>query len=119
MVLFEMLTGQSPFDKPTADEALLAVMRVTPPPVSTRQPMVSRDLDRVVARSLAKPLASRYQSATTLADDLRRVKALLDAEAAQSAAPDVTAKTPARPILPWAVALAVLAGAVGWWLFGR
>jgi serine/threonine protein kinase len=119
VVLYEMLTGQSPYDRATADDALMAVLRMTPPPASTRQPTVTRALDLVVARALAKPLASRYQSASGLADDLRAVKASLDAEAVQSPVPGVGVQAPRRPWLAWAAALAALAGAAGWWLFGR
>ena len=119
VVLYEMLTGQAPYDKPTAEEALLAVLRVTPPPASARQPKVTHDLDLVVARALAKSLSSRYQSASEVADDLRSVKASLDADAARSPAPGPVARAPRRKLLPWAVALAALGGAAGWWLFGR
>lgn len=119
VVLYELLTGQSPYDKPTADQALLAVLRVTPPPPSTRQPKVTPELDLVVARALAKSLTSRYQSAGAMADDLRAVKASFDADAAQSPMPGVATKAPNRPVFLWAVALAALAGAAGWWLLGR
>jgi serine/threonine-protein kinase len=119
VVLFEMLTGEPPFEMPTADEALLAVLRVTPPPPSVRQPKVPRDLDQVVARALAKPLTARYQSAAALADDLRAVKASLDAEFAQAPAPHVFEKPSSRRSRWWAAGVALLAGAAAWWLFGR
>ena len=119
VVLYEMLTGQPPFDKPTADEALLAVMRVTPASPGTRQPRVTRDLDLIVTRALAKPLAARYQSAREFADDLRAVKARFDAEVEQAPLPGGEPARTKGSIVPWVVGIAALAAAAGWWLFGR
>lgn len=70
VILYEMLTGDVPYqgDNP------LAVMsqRVIhdPPPVSHRRPGVPRALDGVVARALQRDPAQRYQTMTELAYDL-------------------------------------------------
>lgn len=118
-ILYQMLTGQPPFDRPTADEALLAVMRSTPPLPSARQPKVTPELDRVVARALAKSLASRYQTAQAIGGDLRVLKAALDIEAAQAPPPRVVVKVSRQPVWWWVAALVTIAGLAGWWLLGR
>jgi serine/threonine protein kinase len=119
VVLYEMLTGQPPFGKATADEALLAVLRVTPPSPSRRQPKASGELDLVVSRALSKSLAGRYQSAARMADDLRAARTSLDAEIAQTPAPGAAVKRASGSTLWWIAGIALLAGAAGWWLLGR
>jgi serine/threonine protein kinase len=121
LVLYEMLTGQPAFDRPTADQALLAVLQATPAPPSVRQPTVTPVLDRLVARALAKPLDRRYQTATALGDDLRAIRAAMEADLADAAPPAVVAAGRAPRPAWWAVLVvaAAAAGAAAWWLFGR
>ncbi len=74
-LLQELLTGESPFVAHGIHEVLNAVLLRTPPAPSSRVAEVPGDLDRVVARALAKRAADRYATGTELADDLGRVLA--------------------------------------------
>jgi serine/threonine-protein kinase len=73
-VLYELLTGRTPFtgDSPVA----IAYKQVneTPIPPSHLNPDVSPVLDAVVMKALAKNRANRYQTAQEFYDDLERVK---------------------------------------------
>ena len=72
VVLYEMLTGQVPFDGDTA--VSVALKHVSEEPRSMRElnPAISRALDEVVMRALAKDGARRYQTAAEFAGDLRK-----------------------------------------------
>jgi serine/threonine-protein kinase len=75
IVLYEMLTGQVPFSGDTAIEIAMKHLNETPKPPSTHRPEVTRELDQVVLRALAKEPEDRYQSADELQEDLDRVEA--------------------------------------------
>jgi serine/threonine protein kinase len=118
VVLYQMLTGQSPFEKASADDTLLAVLRLSPPPVASRHPTAGRELDAIVARALAKPLDRRHPSAAAMAAALRSVKAMMEAELAEAPPPPIARE--AERTLPWWLGgLAVLAAAGAWWLLAR
>jgi serine/threonine protein kinase len=104
VILFEMLTGRVPVPGAAVPSA---VNRLLP-----------REIDPIVGRALGK--SGGYQSAATLAADLRAVAATLDV---RKEAAHVVAPPPVRPrrrgpqIARWiAVALALSAfAAVAWW----
>jgi len=68
VVLFEMLTGQVPFD---ADSAVGIVMRHisdTPPPPTSLNPKLPPAFDAILTKALAKDPAGRYQTARELSE---------------------------------------------------
>lgn len=71
-VLFELLTGRTPFAG-AAPGALMALMESSEPP-SPRllAPAVPRDLETICLKCLERDPARRYASALALAEDLRR-----------------------------------------------
>lgn len=71
VVLYEMLTGQLPFDGDTAISVALKHVNEDPASLRTIEPSVSRGLDEVVLRALSKDVSKRYQSAAEMAADLR------------------------------------------------
>ena len=73
IVLYELLTGQTPFDGDTPVEIAMKHLSATPQPPSQIRRDVPRDLDMVVMRALAKDPAARYQSADEMEADLERV----------------------------------------------
>ena len=115
VVLYQMLTGQSPFENDSADDTLLAVLRSTPSSVAARHPRAGRDLDAMIACALAKPLDKRYRSAAAMATALRAVKATMDAELAESPAPPAVRES-SRALQWWLGGLAMIAAAGAWWL---
>ena len=70
-VLFEMLTGRRAFAGETTSTVIGAIVHTDPPALSSLRPNVSRALDRVVRRCLAKDPDARWQSAADLVDELR------------------------------------------------
>ena len=71
VVLYEMLTGQVPFDGDTPASVALKHVREMPASVRMRNSRISRALDEVVMRALCKDKKRRYQSAAEMAQDLR------------------------------------------------
>ncbi len=61
-VLYEMITGARPFTGDTPASVIGAILKDTPPPISTHQPLAPRALDDVVERCLAKDPDERWQS---------------------------------------------------------
>jgi tetratricopeptide (TPR) repeat protein len=71
-ILYELLTGRSPFRAETATETLLQVLQCEPEPPRRVRPGAPRDLETIALKCLRKEPRSRYASAGELADDLRR-----------------------------------------------
>lgn len=72
VVLFEMLTGATPFHAESALGALLARMKAPPAGVRTLRRDCPRWLAAMVARLLERNPNDRYASAQAVLDDLRR-----------------------------------------------
>ena len=70
VILYERLTGQTPFAGDDALTLLRQVRETEPPRPSTIKPGLDRDLETVVLKCLDKEPARRYSSAEALADDL-------------------------------------------------
>lgn len=70
VVLFEMLTGQRPFDAPSFAELAQKVRTEPAPLVSSLRPDTPPQLDEVVARALAKERERRWPSAEAFAEAL-------------------------------------------------
>ncbi|MEM8712222.1 MAG: serine/threonine-protein kinase [Planctomycetota bacterium] len=75
VLLYELVTGELPHDFEGADlfecARRVAEEKVRPPSRVVND--LSKDLDRVIGKALAKDPGSRYESALALAEDLRRV----------------------------------------------
>jgi hypothetical protein len=71
-VLFECLTGMTPFRRETEVAVLWAHMREDPPPATDLRPELPGAVDLVVARATAKDPSNRYTGAQELVNDLRQ-----------------------------------------------
>ena len=73
VILFEMLTGRSPYSvEGSISSAVHAITTVDPPRPSSVAPGIDRGLDAIVLKTLAKSPGRRYQSADALSADLER-----------------------------------------------
>ncbi|MBR5430694.1 MAG: protein kinase, partial [Firmicutes bacterium] len=72
VVLYEMLTGQPPFDGETPVAVALQHINGTARPISELNPAVPPAMERVVEKAMEKRPEKRYQSALEMAQDLQR-----------------------------------------------
>ncbi|HND52268.1 MAG TPA: protein kinase [Pirellulaceae bacterium] len=75
VILYELLTGRSPFRDETLIKTLDRVRFETPTPPSRWREEVPPELDRICARCLEKEPERRYTDGRALADDLDRFMA--------------------------------------------
>lgn len=78
IVLYEMLTGKEPFDKPTAMDMMAAILTEDPPRITDERPDAPTDLQRIVSKTLAKNRDERYQTSKELWQELRRLSKELE-----------------------------------------
>jgi serine/threonine protein kinase len=71
VVMYEMLTGQLPFQGHFDQAVMYAIVNVEAEPVRSLRPDVSVGLERIVNKALQKPLSARYQSTDEFLSDLR------------------------------------------------
>ena len=90
VVLYEMLTGTTPFSGDNLSAIMYKILNEEPAPPSTINPRVPPVFDRIVSRALAKRPEDRYQTAREFARDLRNQDAVLPQAARQ---PDVNNKS--------------------------
>ncbi len=75
VILYECVAGRRPFDAATTLELYRCIREDEPQDPRRCNPEVPQDLATVIATAMAKEPASRYVSATALADDLEAVLA--------------------------------------------
>jgi len=74
VVLYEMLTGESPFNGDNINSTMYRIVNETPAPPTTIVPRIPAAFNLIVAKALAKNPDERYQTAKDLAYDLRHYK---------------------------------------------
>ncbi|MBW8875819.1 MAG: protein kinase [Acidobacteria bacterium] len=75
VLLYEMLTGRSPFRGSNSLDTLRRVIAHHPPPVASLRPDLPRDLSALVDRLLEKDRAARPQTAVEVARSLEEIAA--------------------------------------------
>ncbi len=104
VVVYEMATGHQPFRAETQAATIGAILHTDPAPMATRRREIPSDIDRVIARCLAKDPENRWQTARDLLLELQWI-----AESLQSRLPPARVGNRRVPAsLPW-VAAVVLA----------
>jgi tRNA A-37 threonylcarbamoyl transferase component Bud32 len=121
VVLYEILTGQVPFDDPSSSTAV-ALQHVTMPPPPPREinPDLSVETEAVLLKALSKAPADRYQTGRELINALE--KSIQSSQVTQPSAPPkptsaqplpaATFKAPPPPAEPARPAPAVAAGGI-------
>nr|WP_084223476.1 serine/threonine-protein kinase [Mycolicibacterium holsaticum] len=103
-VLYECLTGDSPFQRQSLEQVMSAHLMSPPPRPSAVNPKVPTAFDEVIARGMAKEPDDRYGSCGALGRAARRalgsgdVIAMAAADTLQAPASQTGAQTGVRPI---------------------
>jgi serine/threonine-protein kinase len=114
IVLYELLTGKTPFEGDTPVEIAMKHLSTPPQPPSKLRSDIPRELDMVVLRALAKDPNERYQSADEMEGDLERVsRGARVAPATKESATQVLRTTPPPVVEPTAATMIAPAAARG------
>lgn len=74
VLLYEMLTGARPFERPTLDRTMQAILHETPAAPHSVDPRLPGEFGVVFEKCLAKARGERYQYMDELAADLRAIR---------------------------------------------
>ena len=72
VVLYQMLTGQLPFDSDSPMGMVMQHINETPPPLAQFVPSVPYDVEAVILKAMAKNPAERFEHASAMARALRQ-----------------------------------------------
>jgi serine/threonine protein kinase len=122
VILYEMLTGRTPFAAQTAADTVVNVTARVPAPARGAVADLPKEIDATIGRALAKDLAQRQASAVSFAAELRSVAAMVDVRSGET--------VPSTTLLPldddsggagkwWALVAAIGALGLGAWLWFR
>jgi eukaryotic-like serine/threonine-protein kinase len=117
VVFYEVLTGQHPFMAGSFVATTDRIRNETPASIRIFNRSVSRDLEALVSKAIAKDPAKRYASAQDLLDALHEVRGSLTSSGLAQVVPQRVEGRPKRRIWPWVAGLvgaALLAGVFYW-----
>ncbi len=80
VVLYEMLTGQMPFEGHARKEIMAAILSDEPLPIAQRRPETPDLLEWITAKALIKEREERYQTARKMLNDLKRLQHRIEVE---------------------------------------
>ena len=76
-VLYQLLTGEKPFEAPTLQSLFYKIVTDMPKPIVESMPGLPPALDRITRKALAKDPAARYSTALEMANEITHVRAQL------------------------------------------
>jgi Tol biopolymer transport system component len=119
VVLYEMATARRPFEGKTSGAVMGSILHETPEPPSGLNPQTTPELERIILKALEKEPDIRYQHASELRADLKRLKR--DTDSRHTSAPSTPSVAAVRarrkPRWPLTVgAIAIVAVAAFFWL---
>lgn len=96
VMLYEMVTGQTPFDGESIADIFAAILHKEPSPLANYSADVPGELQRIVNNTLRKDINERYQTMDELLADLKNLRDELQVQSKlkDSAAGDSTDKRP-------------------------
>jgi serine/threonine protein kinase/Tfp pilus assembly protein PilF len=89
VVMYEMATGRPAFTGNTSAVIFEAILNRAPTPLRRANPTLPRELVEIIEKVLEKDVRARYQTASSLLADLKRLKRELDSGRASAVAPAV------------------------------
>jgi len=101
VVLYEMLTGQLPFKSEYEQAVRYSILNEDPEPITRLRPNVPTELERVVAKALAKSPDDRYQNINDVLFDLSKLKRELESIISKKQ-PSKKKPQPSIAVLPFA-----------------
>ncbi len=94
-VVYEMATGRQPFSGNTSGVIFHAILERAPTPAVRLNPELPAELERIINKAVEKEREVRYQNASDVRADLKRLKR--DTDSARVGAVSVVAATHAQP----------------------
>jgi len=91
IVLYEMVTGQLPFEEDYEQAVVYSILSEEPEPMTGLRTGVPKELERIVSKSLAKSPGERYQHVDEMRVDLKSLSKNLESRATK------TLRTKAKP----------------------
>ena len=122
-VLYEMTTGRPPFDGESPLDVLAAILDRQPPEVGSARPDCPPALVGLIDRMLLKDRETRIQSMSAVAEELKRIARVLEAQRPEAGSASDVRRQDQTPAARWklvtvlaglALAAALIAGMVVW-----
>jgi len=82
VVLYEMITGRTPFKGETPSDTSALILTAEPPPLAEYMPDIPAEIERIVRKALQKKRDERYQTVKDMLLDLKSLRRELDVTAA-------------------------------------
>ena len=118
IVLYEMATGQLPFRGQSSGLILKAILDGSPVPPVRLNPDLPTKLGEIINKALEKDRVLRYQHASDISTDLKRLKRDIDSSGTRGTTPVVV--VPERHgWLPWTLVALLVAGFGAWIIANR
>lgn len=122
VVLYEMVTGTLPFSGESSGQVLEAIFTQEPVAPVRLNPKAPAELESIIRKALEKDRNLRFQSATDMRTDLKRL--LRDGTQTRTSAERMRTATPTAPMRRgvWTgvgILIVALALAAGWWFRDR
>jgi serine/threonine protein kinase len=114
-ILFELLTGQCPFEGDTITEVCGKVLADPPPSLGSLSSCAASELDAVIARCLQKDPSLRYQTVAELAQALRAWRPSDDVELPQAEQRPRSRRSARLPLAMVGLCALLVLGGVGLW----
>ena len=122
VLLYEALSGQSPFEAADRGELLGAILEGRRVPLRSRRPDLPAEIEQVLERAMHRDPAARFEGPRALAEAFAEAlgrASYLPTVAPASGSGAGTASAPTWLLLVGGLLLGILLGALGMWLLAR